>query len=85
MSMNDPLAAAMSKIGNAEKLGRQTCAVASSNIIKNVLALMNEKMYLGEFAGTYEPKGGILTVNLLGRINKCGAIKPRFSIKKGDY
>lgn len=84
--MNDTLAAAMSKIMNAEKLGRPACSVSpSSSIIKNVLSLMRDKMYIGEWSEGYESRGGLLTVNLLGKINKCGAVKPRFSVKKGQY
>ncbi len=86
MSMNDTLAAALSKIENAEKLGKHFCQIApSSNIIKKVLTLMKDYHYIGEYTESLETKGGVLSLNLIGKLNKCGAIKPRFPITKKGY
>ncbi|MFC1769129.1 30S ribosomal protein S8 [Nanoarchaeota archaeon] len=86
MSMNDTLAAAMSKIEMAEKLGNATCKIyPSSKIIKNILTLMKDKGYIGEYKESSESKGGLLSINLLGKLNKCGAIKPRFAVKKEEF
>ena len=46
---------------------------------------MNEHSYLGIFELVEDGKGGIIKLNLLGNINKCGVIKPRFSTKKHNY
>jgi small subunit ribosomal protein S8 len=37
--------------------------------------------YIGEFEFIDDGRAGKFKVQLLGRINKCGAIKPRFSVK----
>ena len=80
--MNDPLAAALSKILNAEKSGKKVCIISpKSKLIKKVLDIMNENGYIG----SYKENKRELVVNLIGSINKCGAIKPRFSVKKNKY
>jgi small subunit ribosomal protein S8 len=85
MSMNDTTAAALSKIFNSEKLGREYCMVKSSSLMKRILTVLQNNNYTGEFEEINDGKGNILKVNLLGNINKCGVIKPRFAIKKNGY
>jgi small subunit ribosomal protein S8 len=41
--------------------------------------------YIGEFEFIDDGRSGKFKVQLLGRINKCGAIKPRFSVKVGGF
>jgi len=85
MTNNDLLATALSNIYNAEKIGKGFCIVRPvSNIIKKVLQLMKDKMYIGEFAFE-EGRGGTYKITLLGNLNKCGAIKPRYNVKKNEY
>lgn len=84
--LNDPLAAALAKVINAEKVGKREVLIKpASKIIKQILTLMNEHNYIGSFEEVDDGKGGILKVNLLGNINKCGVIKPRFSTKKNNF
>ena len=84
--MNDTLANALSKVLNHEKRGRKECLIhPSSKVITKVFTLLNKYQYLGKFEESVPEKGGILKVYLLGRINKVGAIKPRFSVAIGDY
>ena len=84
--LNDTLATALSSILNKEKIGKKECIIRpTSKIIKIVLQIMNENQYIGSFEEVITIKGNLLKLNLLGNINKCGAIKPRFSIKKDGY
>ena len=84
--LNDPLAAALTKVINAERVGKREVVIRpASKMIKKVLTIMNEHHYLGSFEEIVDEKGGVLKVNLLGNINKCGVIKPRFSSKKTDF
>ena len=86
MSLNDPLATALSKILNHEQIGRKRCSLKPvSKLIKGVLKIMNEHKYIGSFKEVDDGKGGFIVVNLLGNINKCGAIKPRFPCKVEDF
>ncbi len=86
MTLNDPTANALSTITNAEKGGKTSCLVnPNSNVVKSILGIMKDNMYLGDVETVSEEKGGILKVNLIGNINKCGAVKPRFAITKLNY
>ncbi len=83
---NDPLAAALSKILNAEKVGKREVLIKpASKLIKKVLVLMNESHYVGQFEELEDEKGNVLKVNILGNVNKCGVIKPRFSTKHNAF
>ena len=83
---NDPLAAALTKVVNAEKVGKKEVLIKpASKIIKKILMIMNELNYIGAFETVEDGKGGILKVNLLGNINRCGVIKPRFSTKRNGF
>jgi len=84
--LNDPLSNALSKILNDERIGRNLSTVKPvSKLIKKVLDVMKDNGYVGEFKKIEDGRGNMLQVNLLGSINKCGVIKPRFSVKKGNY
>lgn len=84
--LNDPLANALSKILNAEKLGKNTCIIKQpSKVIKEVLRIMQENGFIGEFKETEDGRGGFIDVALLGKINKCGVVKPRYSAKKDEF
>ncbi len=84
--MNDPLSSALSKILNGESRGQSKCMVfPASKIIKEVFKVMRDHGYLGEYKEIKDSKGEVLKINLLGTINQCGAIKPRFSIKKDGF
>ncbi len=84
--MNDTLSTALSNILNAEKIGKQFCLIKPiSKTIKVVLEIMKNNSYLGNVELTENIKGGAAKIHLLGNINKCGTIKPRYNIKKTDY
>ncbi len=86
MSMNDSLANALSSILNDEKIGKGLCTIKpSSKIIKKVLDIMKNNQYIGDFEEMEDGRGNIIKVNLLGNINKCGVVKPRYSVKKDQY
>ncbi len=83
---NDPLAAALTKILNAEKVGKKEVLVKpASNLLKKILSIMNDGNYLGSFEEVNDGKGGLLKINLLGNINRCGVVKPRFSTKYTSF
>ena len=86
MALNDTLSNTLSKIDTYENLGRGECIVPiSSKIIKKVLEIMNKYNYVGAYEITSTSRGEILKINLIGTINKCGVVKPRFSVKKNDF
>lgn len=84
--LNDPLAAALAKIMNAEKVGKKEVVIKpASKIIKRILMIMNEHNYIGSYELVEEGNENIIRVNLLGNLNKCGVIKPRFSTKQSNF
>ena len=84
--LNDALANTMSKILNAEKVGKDKVMLKPfSKTIKKVLDIMKEQGYVGEYKEIEDGKGNILELNLLGQVNKCGAIKPRFTVQKDGF
>ena len=86
MATNDTLAIALNDILNAERVGKQTCIVRPvSKVTTAVLEIMKDNRYIGEYNLTDDGKGGFIEVNLIGGVNKCGVIKPRFSVTKQKY
>ena len=85
MSNNDPLANVLSHILNYERVGNKAVVTTNnSRVIKGVLQIMQDGGYIGGYEETEDSKGNILTINLIGAINKCGVIKPRFSFTFED-
>jgi len=86
MVLLDPLANALSTIKNAEVIGKSSCIIrpASKNI-GNVLKVMQDLGYIGDFEFIDDGKAGIYSIALVGRINKCSAIKPRYSVGTGSF
>lgn len=86
MTMNNPLAAVLSRIQNAEKLGkREFTTHVNSKVIRSVLSLMQEEGYIAGFVETKDSKGAFLTVTLAGALNKTGAIMPRFNVGVDEF
>jgi small subunit ribosomal protein S8 len=86
MTLNDPLANALSLILVDEKAGRtESKIVPSSEMIKKVLEVMKNNKYVGDFEEIIYGKRNILKLNLLGNINECGVVKPRYSVKKDGF
>ncbi len=84
--LNDPLAAALSKVINAERVGKKEVVIKpASSLIKRVFTILSENNYLGTLEEVEDGKGNALKISLLGNINKCGVIKPRFSAKNNAY
>ena len=79
------LADALKTIMNAERKGkRQVMLRPSSKVLIKFLKLMQKKGYIGEFEIIDDHRSGKIVVELLGRINKCGVISPRFDVKIKD-
>lgn len=81
MTLNDPLASALSKIGQAELDGKTECLVMpGSTLIRRILELFVDEGYLGKVEEVSDGRG-TLKVSLSGSINKCGVVKPRYNVK----
>ena len=77
---NDPLASALSAILNHENVGKKEIVLTPvSKVLLGVLKILNEHQYIGTHETITDARGGFIKLHLLGNINKCGVIKPRFS------
>jgi|TARA_B100001750_G_C15514942_1_gene606386 small subunit ribosomal protein S8 len=75
-----------SNIQNAELRNKSECLVIpSSKLVVATLNTMKENNYVGEFEVIDDNRGGKIRVQLLGKINRCGIISPRFSVSKDNY
>ena len=80
------MADALKSILNAERAGkRQVLIRPCSKIVIRFLKLMQKRNYIGDFEVIDDRRGGKVVVELLGRINKCGVISPRFDIGVDEY
>ncbi|MBS7616730.1 30S ribosomal protein S8 [Candidatus Bathyarchaeota archaeon] len=78
----DVLANGLTTILNNELRNKRECVISpASKLLGKVLRVMQLNGYLGEFEFIDDGRAGKFKVQLLGRINKCGAIRPRFPVK----
>ena len=84
--LNDPLANAMSLILNNELIGKPDCIIKPvSKVVKESLKVMKENGYVGDFKEVEDSRGNYIKLILIGNINKCGVIKPRYSVKSNEF
>ncbi len=82
----DPLSDALSILKNAESIGKPECTISpASKLIGSVLKVMTDKGYIGEFEFIDDGKSGLFKVQLKGKINKCGVIRPRHAVKNIEF
>lgn len=85
MTLLDPTSNALSAIMNSERLGnKQVVIKPASKLIANVLFVMQNYGSIGEFEFVDDGRAGLIVCQLLGRITKVGAIKPRYPVKARD-
>ncbi|MHA1712034.1 MAG: 30S ribosomal protein S8 [Candidatus Freyarchaeota archaeon] len=86
MTMMDPVANGLVTIMNNELRRKRECVISpASKLLGRVLRVMQLNGYIGEFEFIDDGRAGKFKVQLLGRINKCRAIKPRFPVKAGRF
>lgn len=82
----DPLANALSKIGNYELVRKREVVIGpASKLVGEVLRIMQQNGFIGEFEFIDDGKAGKFRIALLGKVNGCGVIKPRYAVKRDEY
>jgi len=80
MTRLNTIADGMSTLKNAGDTGKTECIIEpASKLLGAMLRIMQDAGYIAGFEFIEDGRGGQLKVHLTGRINKCGAITPRFS------
>lgn len=82
----DTLANGLITVINNEMRNKRECIISpASKLLGRVLRIMQLNGYIGEFEFIDDGRSGKFKVQLLGRINKCGAVKPRFAVKVDEF
>lgn len=82
---HDTLSDVLHIINNAEKVGKRSCQVPASNLVKDVLQVIQKTGFIGDFEFIDDGKSGKFAVSLIGKINKVRSIRPRFSVKSNGF
>jgi len=86
LTMTDTLANGLITIMNNEMRNKPECIISpASKLLGRVLRVMQLSGYIGEFEFVDDGRSGKFKVQLLGRVNKIGAVKPRFSVKVNQF
>jgi len=86
MATNNVLANLFTTLFNTEDRRKGNCVVVpTSKLGLEVLQTLKNEGYIGEFERIEDNRGGKFKINLLAKITKCGAITPRFKVKKNEY
>jgi small subunit ribosomal protein S8 len=82
----DTLANALSTLKNHEALGKTKCEIKpASKMIGSMLKIMQREGFIGDYEFIDDGKSGIYEIALLGKINNCRVIKPRYSVAYNDF
>jgi small subunit ribosomal protein S8 len=85
MTRLNTIADGMSALKNAGDTGKTEVTIEpASKLLGAMLRIMQDAGYIGGFEFIDDGRGGQLKVHLTGKINKCGAITPRFSVQLAE-
>jgi small subunit ribosomal protein S8 len=82
----DPVANALINLKNHERALKKQCLFRpASKLIGEILKVMQKKGFVGKFEFIDDGREGMYKVDLIGKINECKSIKPRYAVKKGEF
>ena len=86
MPTTNILANLFTTLFNTEDRRKNSCIVVpTSKLGLEVLKTLKNEGYIVEFEHIDDKRGGKFKIKLLAKISKCGAITPRFKVKKDEY
>ena len=86
MPATNILANLFTTLYNTEDRRKDSCIIfPTSKLAIEVLKTLKNNGYIKEFEHIDDNKGGKFVIQLLAKIEKCGAVTPRFKVKKDEY
>jgi len=86
MPSTNILANLFTTLYNTEDRRKDNCIIfPASKLAIEVLKTLKNNGYIKEFEHIDDNKGGKFVIQLLAKIEKCGAVTPRFKVKKDEY
>ena len=86
MPTNNIIANLFTTLFNTEDRRKNNCVVLpTSKLGMEVLKTLKNEGYIADFEHIDDKRGGKFKIQLLAKITKCGAITPRFKVKKDEY
>lgn len=82
---HDLLSDILSAIKNGDNYGKIETITSASKLVKEVLLILQKNKFIGNFEYIDDGRGGKFRIELLGKVNKCGSIRPRFPVKRDEY
>ena len=85
MARLNTIADGMSALKNAADGGKASVIIEpAGKLLGDMFRIMQETGYIGGFEYLDDGRGGQFLVQMNGRINRCGAISPRYSIQLSE-
>jgi small subunit ribosomal protein S8 len=81
---HDSLADVLFIMKRTEGTGKKECVVPASKLAANILKILQDAGYIGGYEVVDDGKASSFRVKLVGNINNCHVIKPRFSTKNDE-
>ena len=86
MPATNILANLFTTLYNTEDRRKDNCIIfPTSKLAVEVLKTLEKNGYIKEFEYIEDNRGGKFVVKLFAKIEKCGAVSPRFKVKKDEY
>jgi len=82
---HDLISDVLSAIQNGDKVGKKETVSPASALVKSVLQVLQKSGFVGNFELVDDGRGGKFRISLTGKINRCGAVRPRFSVGKDEW
>jgi small subunit ribosomal protein S8 len=70
---------------NESRRKKECIVIPASRFASDILRVIQKYRFIGEFEQIDDGRAGKFRIQLLAKINKCGVITPRYSVKKNDY
>ena len=81
----DLLSDMMSSLKNGDNVGKKETVVPASTLLRDTLKVLQKHDFIGNFEYIDDGRGGKFKIQLKGKINNCGSIRPRFAARLDEF